>query len=292
LTNQPPQRVSAITSPDEYLPPSRPPESAGPQVQDAYRQTRFVLGSDLELFADAMSLQLGLVKDAHPSKYRTHALAALMTLWSRSYAYLSDAALLISRGSYGSSLPLFRAAAEAIGAEEGLRVEEMEMHHEWLSHALVPDDKYKAYDFNLGRYFAGGVIASDPVLRSVYKPAADLGRPAFGASLLQVAPESNNNRLAIAFADASFHLGWAELTLGWLLALSGRQLRVVVDAEAIFPVSDERRGQYEAIQRRIDEALARADRCSIEELRGEEGPSYLVHNFRRASGGALKKIVL
>ena len=292
MTDQPPQRVSPISSPDEYVPPARPPESAGPQVQDAYRQTRFLLGADVELFAEAMDLQLGLVKDAYPSKYRTHALAALTALWSRAYSFLADSALLITRGSYGSTLPLFRAAAEAIAAEEGLRAEEMEMHHEWLSHALLPDEKYKGVDFNLGRYFAGGVIAADPVLRSVYKPAADLGRPAFGASLLQVGPESNNNRLAIAFADASFHLGWGELTLGWLLALAARQVKVVMAADSIFPVSDERAGQYEALQRRVDEALARPDRCRVEELKSDGGPSYLVHNFRRASGAALKKIVL
>ena len=117
----------------------------------------------------------------------------------------------------------------------------MELYTQWLSHTLEPDETFKAFEFELGRYFAGEVIASDAVLRAVYRPVADLGRPNFGATLLQVAPESNNNRLAIAFADTSFHLGWAELTLGWLLALAGRQCRVIVDAEGIFPIVDDTR---------------------------------------------------
>ncbi len=140
VTQQPPQRVSPIHSPDAYAPLTRPPESAGEQAQDAYRQTRFVLGADLDLFADAMSLQLALVKDAYPSQYRTHSLAAIMALWSRSYSYLSDGVLLATRGSYPSTLPLVRAAAEAIAAQEGLRAEEMEMHHEWLANTLLPNE--------------------------------------------------------------------------------------------------------------------------------------------------------
>ncbi|HEX5369378.1 MAG TPA: hypothetical protein VFY10_08200 [Dehalococcoidia bacterium] len=293
MTNQPPpQRVSPIHSPDAYASPARPPESAGAPAQDAYRQTRFVLGTDLDLFADTMSLQLALVKDAYPSQHRTHSLAALMALWSRSYSYLGDGVLLATRGSYTSTLPLVRAAAESIAAQEGLRAGEMEMHHEWLANTLQPNEQFKAFEFHLGHYFAGGVLHGDPVLRSVYRPAAELARPAFGASLLQVAPESNNIRVAIAFADQSFHLGWAELTLGWLLALAGRQLRVIVDAEGIFPVSPERRTAYEALQKQIDASLARSDRCRIEEIEDRGDRRLLVHNFRRASSGAPKKILL
>ncbi len=136
------------------------------------------------------------------------------------------------------------------------------------------------------------MLHSDPLLRSVYRPAAELGRPAFGASLLQVAPESNNIRVAIAFADQSFHLGWAEITLGWLLALAGRQLRVIVDAEGIFPVSAERRAAYEALQKQIDASLSRDDRCRVEEVEDRGDRRYLVHNFRRASSGSPKKILL
>jgi hypothetical protein len=279
-------------SPDEYVLPGRPDTSAGAATLDAYRQTQFLLGGDLELSARAMNLQLGLVKDAYPSKYRSHALAAIMALWSRSYVYLADALLLATRGSYASTLPLVRAAAEVIAAQEALRAGEGDEHRKWLLNTLQPNESFKAFEVELGRFFAGEVLATDPALRSVYRPVSDLGRPNFGASLLQVAPESNNLRLAITFADPSFHLGWAEIVLDWLLALSSRQLRVIVDAAPVFPVSSERRAVYEELQQRIDEALVRGDRARVEEVEDETGRRYLVSNFRRTSGAAPKKILL
>jgi hypothetical protein len=295
VTNRPRQRISRIRAPAQYTSPSRPPEAAGEQALDAYRQTRFVLGNDVELFSETMDLQLALVADANPatsSQYRTPELAALSALWSRAYAALADAMLLVSRGSYASTLPLIRAACELIAAQEGLRAGEMDQHHEWLASTLQPDETHKAFEFHIGRYFAGGVLFSDDVLRGIYRPASDLARPAFGASLLLVGPESSSSRVAVSFADPSFHLGWAEIVLGWLLALSTRQVEVVVDAEGIFPVSDARRQAYERLQKRVDEALARRDRCRIEEIVDGYNRRYLVHNFRRASGGSPKRILL
>jgi hypothetical protein len=268
------------------------PEGASPAVLDAYRQTQFLLGEDLTLFAEAMNLQLGLIKDSYPSRYRSHALAAITGLWSRAYFYLTDALLLACRGSYISAIPLVRSACEAIAAEEALRGGEADQHDLWLLNTLQPSEAFKAFEFELGRYFAGEVLAADPVLRAVYRPASDLSRPNFGATLLQVAPESNNTRLAIAFADASFHLGWAELITGWLLALAARQLLVIVDAGPTFPISPERRTAYETLQRRTDATLARPDRCRVEEIEEGNVRRYLVHNFRRSPSGAAKKILL
>lgn len=289
--NIPPQRVSPIQSPDEYVLPRRP-EGAPAHLLDAFRQTQFLLGTDLSLFAEAMNLQLRLVKDAYPSKYRTHLLAGMTAMWSRVYFALGDALLLAMRGSYPSTLPLVRAVCELIAAEEALRGGEADEHAKWLLSTLTPNETFKAYDFELGRFFSGEVLAHDPVLRGIYRPASDLGRPNFGATLLQVAPESNNSRLAIAFADASFHFGWAEIVLGWLLALSGRQLRVIVDAEGTFPISEDARTAYEDLQRRIDSALGRDDRARVEEVEEGSNRRYLVHDFRRSSSAAPKKIIL
>jgi hypothetical protein len=291
MTNVPPQRVSPIASPDKYALPGRP-EGASPAALDAYRQTQFVLGSELALFEEAMNLQLRLVKDAYPSRYRTHGLAAIMGLWSRAYSYLTDGLLLMVRGSYASVVPLVRAACEVVSAQEGLRGGEMDEHTKWLLATLHPDETVKAFEFELGRYFAGGVIAADPVLRSVYRPTSELSRPNFGATLLQVGPETNNLRIALIFADASFHLGWAELALGWLLALAARQSRLIIDADPLFPVSAERRSEYEDLQARIDAVLERPDRCRIDEIDLDSNRRYLVQNFRRAPGGAPKKILL
>jgi hypothetical protein len=288
-------RIGRVRGPESYSLPARPPESAGAAALDAYRQTRFLLGNDLDLFADLAELQLALLRDANPaqsSRYRTPELAAMTALWSRSYQYLTDALLLATRGSYASAVPLVRAAAESIAAEEGLRAGEMPLFQQWLGATLRPDEKFKALEFELGRYFAGEVLAADDVLRSVYRPAAELSRPAFGASLLQVGPESNNNRLAIAFADTSFHLGWAEVMLGWLLALADKQVEVVLRAGDIFPVSEGRQAAFDALHRRVSESLDRSDRCRIQEVPDGNDLRYLVHNFRRASGAAPKRVLL
>ncbi len=291
MNNVPPQRVSAIHAPEAYVLPTRP-EGAPASVLDAFRQTQFLLGGELELFARAMNLQLQLGRDASPSKYRTHSLAALTALWSRSYFYLTDAMLLLTRASYPSTLPLVRAACEVIAAEEALRAGDMDQHQLWLLDTLKPNETFKAFEFDLGRYFAGEVLASDPMLRAVYRPASDLGRPNFGASLLQVAPESNNVRLAISFADTSFHLGWAEIGLGWLLTLAARQLRVLVEAAPVFPVSDEARAAFNDLHREIGKTIVRIDRCHIEEVEEGNMRRYLVHNFRRTASAAPKKIIL
>lgn len=239
-----------------------------------------------------MNLQLALFHDCQPSQYRTHELAAITTLWSRTFLLLQDAMTLLVRGSYVSVIPLVRAATELMAAQEGLRRGEMNEHHAWLASTLRPDETFKAFEVALGGYFAGSVLASDDVLGAIYRPAADFSRPAFGASLLQVAPESNNLRLAITFADGAFHLGWAELLMGWLLGLAARQTRIIIDADAVFPVSPERRADFESLRTDVDRALQSPDRCRIEEVRDGNDRRYLVHDFRRSSGASPKKVLL
>ena len=289
--NIPPQRVSSVPFPDSYRLPTK--AEAGEAGADAFRQTQFVLGDDLALFEEAMNLQLQVMRDSSHSRFRTHSYAAIVALWSRAYLYLADLALLAVRGSYASAAPLARTAAEVIAAEEALRAGEIEEHSVWLLGTLKPEEHHHAFEFELGRFFSGSVLAEDAVLSAVYRPASDLGRPNFGATLLQVAPESNNLRLAIAFGDTSFHLGWAEIALGWALALVTRQLRLSINAEGVFGITDETGSAYSDLQRRVDAALTRDDRCHIEEVTEADGTHrYLVHNFRRQPSGAPKKVVL
>ena len=290
MTQKPSLRVTPIATPDEYVLPGRAEGGSG----DSYRQMQFVLAEDLALFSEAMNLQLRLAKDAFPfSRFRTPALAAIAGLWSRAFMYLSDALLLSVRGSYVSTLPLIRTACEVIGGQEALRAGEMDEHDKWLQQTVRPNEKFKATDLEMGRYFAGTTLASDPLLGSIYRPSGDLARVHFGATLLQVGPESNNSRLAIAFADTSFHLAWAELVLGWLIALATRQVHVIVDsAGTIFPVSDEARASHADLQRRVDAALARHDRCTLSEVQDGSDRRYLISNFRRASSGTPRKILL
>ena len=113
-----------------------------------------------------------------------------------------------------------------------------------------------------------------------------MGRPAFGATLLQTGPESNNVRVALAFGDSSFHQGWAEITVGWLLALAMRQVQVIVDGSDMLPVPDERRARFETLKKQVDAALSRPDRARIEEVNDRGDRRYLVHNFRRSASAS------
>ena len=283
-------RVSSIPFPDAYQLPAKP-SSPGPS-QDAYRQTTFVLGNDLSLFEEGMNLQLKIVQDAAHSRFRKHPYAALMGLWSRTFSALGDACTLAITGSYGSCAPLVRSACEFIAAQHGLYSAEMELFIEWLGSNFMPSEKYKAFEFGLGRYFSGETLADDELLRRVYRPASELGRPSFGATTLLIGPESNNRRLALSFADTSFHIGWAELTLGWLLALCERQLAVAVHAKDIFPIHDDVHAAYRAFAAKTGLALSRSDRCYVEEIEEGQYKRYLAHNVRRAAGAAPKKILL
>jgi hypothetical protein len=252
----PGQRVSAIPFPDSYVLPGKPDASAPATTQDAYRQTQFVLGGDLQAFADGMNLQLRLLQDSSHSRYRTHEYAAVVSTWSRAYSALADACLLVTRGSYASAVNLVRAGCELIAAEYQVQHEEMGEYVGWLLGHLKPDEEHKALDVGLGHYFAGTTLAADEQLRLVYRASSDLGRPNFGATLLETAPESNNLRLAYTFADTTFHVAWTEIELGWLLRLCERQLAVAVHMRGVFNITPETHEAYGAYARRIDELLA------------------------------------
>ena len=291
MTQQPiDKRVTPIASPGEYVLPAR--AEAG-SAQDAFRQAQYLIRTDLDLFSRAMNLQLRIAKETFPfSRNRTHELTAIAGLWSRVYLYLSDALLLTLRGSYAATLPLVRSASECIAAQDGLRSGEMELYRQWLSTTLQPDEHHKAFEFELGRYFSGEVLASDATLRAVYRPAAELGRPSFGATMLQSGPESNMRMVNLAFADTTFHQAFTELIAGWLVALAARQLRVLVDAESIVPVTPDTREMYVVLQAEVDASLARDDRCRIEEIVDGNSRRYIVHNFRRQGSGSPKKLIL
>lgn len=292
MTTQPSQRVSGVIFPETWDPPGRP-EGASPVVQDAYRQTQFQLGGDLRLLHEGMNLQLRIVKDSQPSKYRTHALAAAVMLWSRAFLGMSDTVTLVTRGSYASCPSVVRTACECLAASTQLRQEELPTFLEWLAPALRPSERHKATDVGMGQFFAGSTIAADPRFSAVYRAASELARPHLGASLVMVAPESNTARLAVTFADQTFHFGWAQLILGWLLALCEVQLRLVTTGGAdVFNVTAATQTAVADWTGGVNAALAHPARCTFEAIVDDGDQRWLLHNFRRQSAGAPKKFLL
>jgi hypothetical protein len=277
----PHQHVAPFTFPPHYELPLTP--SAG-----APREVRFLLGEDLALFERGMNLEIRIVMASRGSSHRTHALAALLGLWSRSFTYRADACSLVVRGGYVSSTPLLRAACDCVGAQRGLAKGDRAEFTDWLT-AMGQSREHSALNVGLGRYRAGSALAADERLGTVYRMMTDLSMTHFGPTLLQVAPESDLERISIAFADSSFHLGWAQLLTGWLLVLVQAQVATALAAEDVFAVPLEAQEELSGLSSEIEKTLDKADRCRMEELAGGR---YLLHNFRRQPGGAPRRLVL
>ena len=288
----PGQRVSGVPFPQEFRLPGKPDEGAGSDVHDAYRQTSFVLRDDLSLFGEGMALQLRILNDSSHSRYRTHLYAAIVGSWSRAYGALADACLLVTRGSYATVPNLVRSACELIAVQYQLHREEQGEFIAWMLGHLRADEEHRAFDVGMGHYFAGSTLAADDGLRNVYRPASDLGRPNFGATLFAVGPESNNARLAYAFDDHAFHVAWAEIELGWLIALCERQIAVATHMPDVFNITPEVHDAYVSYRERARVHLSNASRARIEEVESDGFRRWLVHNVRRQPSGAPKKILL
>ena len=287
-SDQPGPRISPFSYPKEYVLPGRP-STASQAVADAYRQTSFLLAEDLALFERGMNLELRVVGDSRAAHYRTPALAALLSLWSRSFACRADVCLVAARGSYVSCLPLLRAAADCVGAQRALAGDDRQEFIDWLATAFGQDREHAALKIELGRYRSGATLATDERLGKVYRAVTELTMTHFGATLLQAAPEAGQEKVSIAFGEGGFHLGWAQLTFGWLLTLTEAQIEASVSARDVFAVS----ADVEAEVRRFSEAargaLAREDRCRLEEV---DNCRFLLRNFRRLAGDAARRILL
>lgn len=288
---QPPQRVSPVVFPEHWELPARP-EQGPPASLDAFRQTEFQLRSDLRLLHEGMNLQLRVVAESYPAKYRTHAAAVFQLYWSRVFHYLSDAALLITRGSYVGVPPLVRTACECVSAAVQLGSEELGDFLAFLSTSHRPHEAHRATEIGRGSYHAGGTLASDERLGLVYRTSTELARPHFGATLVEVAPESNLQKLAVTFGDQAFHFGWAQLELGWLLSLCAVMLQFAIAAGELLGTSDETHTAIAAFTQRTDQALAMPERCRIEEVEEGFDHRFLIVNFRRQSAGAPRKLLL
>ena len=109
--SEPTPKIAPFALPERYELPGRP-AGAPPAIQDAHRQTHFLLSSDLALFEQAMNLHLAAVQAV--AKQRTPERAALVGFRSRTFSYLSDTCALLTRGSYTSGPPLLRAASTTL----------------------------------------------------------------------------------------------------------------------------------------------------------------------------------
>jgi len=270
--------------PDRYALPSRP-SAAQPAMQDAFRQTQFLLSGELELFEKMMNLQLQIV--AANSRLRTVEASALFSFWSRAFAHEADACTLMTLGSYSAAPPLVRAACDCVAAQRSLIGDGFKEYGDWLETAVRQDREHTAMAIDLGRFRAGSALAEDERLGSVYRLVSDLSMPHLGATVLQVASDSNLQKMTVAFGETLFHLGWAELISGWLLLLVDIQLTIVIST-GVFAVDHSILAVYQSYSREVNSILASRRRCYVEEVDGR----YLFQNYRRTASGSPKRLLL
>ncbi|TMB67403.1 MAG: hypothetical protein E6J43_08660 [Chloroflexi bacterium] len=270
--------------PDRYALPSRP-SAAQPAMQDAFRQTQFLLSGELELFEKMMNLQLQIV--AANSRLRTVEASALFSFWSRAFAHEADACTLMTLGSYSAAPPLVRAACDCVAAQRSLIGDGFKEYRDWLETAVRQDREHTAMAIDLGRFRAGSALAEDERLGSVYRLVSDLSMPHLGATVLQVASDSNLQKMTVAFGETLFHLGWAELISGWLLLLVDIQLTIVIST-GVFAVDHSILAVYQSYSREVNSILASRRRCYVEEVDGR----YLFQNYRRTASGSPKRLLL
>jgi hypothetical protein len=270
--------------PESYTLPGTP--SGGlPASIEAHKQARFLLGDDLGLFERAMNLQLGIV--AENRKARSAAAGAILSLWSRAFTLLADTCTLLCSGSYASCPPLLRTALDCNAAQRSMANGGFADYEDWAAGAVSQARDRQALAFDLGRYRAASVLAEDETLGSAYRLLTDLSMPHFGSTTLQVAPETGLERMALGFADTAFHLGWAELTTGWLLLLTATELETIGGQE-VLAVTQEQRESIAALSAGIASSLGNSRRCRVEEIEGR----FLIHNFRRTASGQPKRVML
>lgn len=286
----PPQRVSGMRVPDDWA-LHGPPSDLGGDAEDAWRQTGFELSEDWRLLESGLALQARLAASGYTPRARTMTMAGFASLWSRAFLSISDAAPLVRRASYQSALPLIRTAVEFIGAQRGL-VDEPDEWRRWTHEAFGRDEATRSVEQLLGHYFSGESIAADATLRTIYRAASDFARPNFGPTALLVANEATHERYPLNFADQAFHLGWAQLLLGWLLQLDAAQLHSSLHLAAHFPASEELRTAAVEHVQRVELHLADERRCRVEEHEDVHGRRrHLLVEFRRQRADAPRRLL-
>ncbi|MCK9486873.1 MAG: hypothetical protein M0R73_09295 [Dehalococcoidia bacterium] len=286
-----PQRVAGMRVPEGWRLPGKPAD-LGEAAEDAWRQTGFLCGQELRLIEAGLDLQARLAASGYQPSARSMTMAAFASLWSRAFLCTSDAVALVRRGGYQSALPLVRQAVEFVGAQRGIG-DEMDEWRRFTHEAYGRHAETRSTEVGLGNYFSGESIAGDQHLRLIYKAASDLGRPNLGPTALFAAAEANHTRYPLIFADQAFHLGWAQVILGWALRVNAAQMHLALHLGQHFPASDDVRAQAAEHVRAVESLLAAPDRGRLEEWVDEHGRRrHLLVEFKRRPGDASQRVLL
>lgn len=277
-----PPRVSGHPAPAP-----RPP--AGTPESDAYRQTTFLFGTEVEAVLRALALEGATAEASAAARYRKPATAVALAFWSQSWLARLEALHAVQWGRYPPAVTLVRAAADAQAAMQAVVESSDEAVLDWASRGIALRPDLHALEFRLEPARSGEQLARDAELGTVYREATVFAIPSYAGALLLEGGDSNTERLVLSFGDVGFHLGLAELSLGWLLRLCGRQLAAVERYGRFAPVQGEHAAK---VHDAIRTALARGDRCRMERVEVEGIERWLVHSWRRQPGTPAKRFLL
>jgi hypothetical protein len=269
---------------------ARPPAAAAGST-DAYRQTSFVLGAEVDTVLDGLNLEGAIAEGSSGAKFRTQAMVAALGLWSRSWLSRLEALHAVEWGNYAAAVTLVRAAADYQASSLYILRTGAREWNEWLESggiALAPDQH--ATEFRLHAFRAAEVLAANDILGPLYRTTMDLSLSHFGSTLLVAGNESAPDRVLMTFGDRDFHLGLAELNLGWLAQLGIAQADALVEFEGVFAVTD--RPSLDRWRALAAELADGQDRCRIEAIEREGEKRYLVENWRREPRGAPRRLLL
>ena len=268
----------------------RPPAGFAGAI-DAHRQAGFVLGTELDAVVEGLNIEGAVAEASSAARYRNQPMAAALMQWSRGWLTRLEALHAVEWGNYGAAIGLLRLACDFQAAEQLLLDTAAEEWKEWLDEsgiALAADEHGIA--FKLHAFRAAEVLARHSTLGEVYRQVADFSMPHFGSTVLLTGPESDPARVVATFGDRDFHLGLAQLGLGWLLDLGIARIADLLERDRPFHVPDP--AQLEHWLETARKLLAGPDRCKMAMLDDHASYRYSIDNWRRSPGGAGKRILL
>ncbi len=268
----------------------KPPAEANGSA-DAYRQTSFVLGGEVETILDGLNLEGAMAEASSGAKFRSQRMVAALGLWSRAWLSRLEALHAMEWGNYVAAIALVRAAADYQASSLYVLRTGAAEWDEWLDGggiALAPDQH--ATEFRLHAFRAAEVLAAHDILGPVYRTTMDLSLSHFGSTLLVAGNESAPDRVLMTFGDRDFHVGLAELCLGWLAQLGMAQIDAVAEFDGVFAIPD--KGRVEDWRAQAGKLVAGRDRCRIEAIERDGEKRYLIENWRREPRSAPKRLLL
>jgi hypothetical protein len=269
---------------------ARPPAGAA-GAADSYRQAGFLFGNEIDLLLEGFMIEGSVAAASAAPRYRTQLMAGVMGLWSRGWLCRLEALHAAEWGNYAAAIPLIRAAADATAAEALLLETGGAEWSEWVEGggiALASADH--ATEYRLHAFRAAEILAAHPRLGPLYRVVSDLSMPHFGATLMLAGGDSGPERVAITFGDRDFHFGLVELVFGWLLELSVSQAELLLNHADVFNLDPA--PAVDGLVTRCQAQSAGRDRCRVETVEHQGERRYLVLNWRRAPGGAPKRLLL